>query len=388
MRVFDVPKLDEELVWQRVRSTLATHTVLQRIYDEDFLARLIRRRQSPTNHLLFWLVLPADDDRSVKFWSPITADLSILEALGSFEVFRDKMHHEEKERITSWRTELWFAAWLVRNGITLTLEPTVGDKHPEFVTDTVPPTWWEVKSPLDLEPQREERAVLSDVQRRLREIPEPFVLNVVKAHLALADVPRAVKDIRAQIRAFAQKNGEPPARFESAGLVVEVAAHTKHRPTGFLGSTGIIAHLFQNEHAQQIADKIASAVPQLPEDGAGVVVIDRTLSDWNDEEDVINACYGEDKLGALGNKIITVREEGFFRSGTGTRISAVVSYSRHPMHWEHCYELLFLHNPFAKIALPEDLFRFPGVRHMQRVALSGGSFRLDITGDGITNSET
>ncbi|MDQ6941540.1 MAG: hypothetical protein M3169_03385 [Candidatus Eremiobacteraeota bacterium] len=389
MRIFDVPKLDEKTAWERVRATLDRYPSLQRVYDDETLANLIRRRQALTNHLLFWLALPVDDERSIAFWSAVAADLLTLEASGAFDSFRKKMRLEEKERMTSWRTELWFAAWLVRNGITLTLEPAVGDNHPEFVTDTTPPTWWEIKSPLDLEPQRVERAVLTDVQRRLLEIPEPYVLNLVKVHLALSEVPQAVKEIRAQIRAFAQQNGELPARFESPGLVISAIARTKHRATGFLG-TVFSGHLFKNEHAQQAADKIASAIPQLPEDGAGIVVVDRTLSDWSDEDSVIDACYGESAIAVLNGDSFFTRGEGFFRPEMGTRISAVVSYSHHPRHSEEegGYELLFLHNPHASIPLPEDLFRFPGVRHTRVVNLPDGSSQLKTTGEGIAESET
>ena len=260
MTIYDVAKLSAEEAWQRVRLTIARYPTLQRIYDEAKLADLIRRRQAVTNHLLFWLALPAEDGRSVGFWSSVIADLEVLEAQGSFKKFRDQMQHEEKERLTSWRTELWIAAWLKRNGISLTFEPAVVGKRPELVTDTRPKTWWEVKTPLELQEQRAEESAIREAQRRLREIPEPFVLHIVRAKLAAADVPRAIKEIRALIRVFAEANGEPPALFESGGLAIEVGARTKHRPTGFLGTTNY-GFVFGDEHAEQIADKIGSAIP-------------------------------------------------------------------------------------------------------------------------------
>jgi hypothetical protein len=148
VRIYDVAKLGEDEARARVRATILRHPSLQRIYTDAKVADLVRRRQSPTNHLLFWLVLPVDDERSLAFWSSITDDLTILEERGSYDTFREKMQIEEKERFSSWRTELWFAAWLARNGIIVTFEPPVGNRHPEFVTATTPPTWWEVKSPL------------------------------------------------------------------------------------------------------------------------------------------------------------------------------------------------------------------------------------------------
>lgn len=85
MTIYDVAKLTEDEAWERVQATRNRHAVLQRIYDHGTLAELIRRRQSITNHLLFWLVLPADDGRSVGFWSSVADDLKsiALEKLGA-----------------------------------------------------------------------------------------------------------------------------------------------------------------------------------------------------------------------------------------------------------------------------------------------------------------
>lgn len=114
-----------------------------------------------------------------------------------------------------------------------------------------------------------------------------------------------------------------------------------------------------------------------PQDGAGVVVIDLTLSDNAGKEDVLNACFGEDGWTVKSQKMVAVRNGGMFRPGAGTRVSAVVSFSRHPMHWEHGYELEIFHNPFAKVPIPEDMFRFPGIEHVRRVEESDGSFWFD-----------
>jgi hypothetical protein len=386
MRIHDVPKLTEDDAWSRVRATLARHPRLQPVYDDATLAELIRRRASTTNYLLYWLVLDPDDQFGLPFWTEVVDDLAVLEPFGAFETFRDKMRFEEKDRLTSWRTELWFAAWLVRNGVSIALEPDVGGKHPEFVTNTIPRTWWEIKSPLELDAQRTESAIYADVQRRLRSIPEPYYLHIMSAKIALADVPQAVRAIRAEIRTHFQAKGALPAKFESDGLAIAAMAETQKRPTGFLGSMAT-AHLFGEEHSEQLADKIASAVPQLPEGEAGIVVIDRTLSDWNDEIDAINACFGAESFAFINNEVVQVRgERRLFRPGAGTRISAVVSYSRHPMHREKGgYELLVIHNPYAQVPLPEDQFNFPGTRHMRcRFEPDGKSYRLETTIGGAT----
>ena len=200
--------------------------LLKRVYDDAALSDIIRQRQPNKNALLFWLVLPADDERSVTFWSSVTDDLTVLEPFGAIEKCREKMLQKEREHLESWRTEVWIAAWLVRNGIRVELEPAVVIKRPELVTETTPQTWWEIKSPLDPKPVTDDGAVRADIQRRIRQIPEPFVLFVRSADLRLQDVPAAVKGIKAKIRAFAQSGDDPPATVECAGLVVEITGRT------------------------------------------------------------------------------------------------------------------------------------------------------------------
>jgi hypothetical protein len=129
--------------------------------------------------------------------------------------------------------------------------------------------------------------------------------------------------------------------------------------------------------SEKIIEKIHNAIEQLPNDEAGVVVIDRPLSESVHNEDVLNACFGEDGIVVEGAKLVTVRENAFFRAGAGTRVSAVVSFSRHPMYWEHGYELEIYHNPCAKVSIPDEMFRFPGVKQVRRTEQPDGSFRLD-----------
>ncbi|MFZ1124215.1 MAG: hypothetical protein WAN59_03625 [Candidatus Baltobacteraceae bacterium] len=405
MTIFDVPNMDEATAWERVRATLERHPLLKRIYYDPALTDIIRQRQPNKNALLFWLVLPADDERSVRFWTSVTDDLTVLEPFGAIEKCRDKMRQKEREYLESWRTEVWIAAWLVQNGVRLTLEPAVGLKRPELVTETTPATWWEIKTPLDPKPVTDDAAVLADIQRRIHEIPEPFVLLVRSADLRLQAVPAAVRGIKAQVRAFAQSGAEPPTTIECDGLIVEITARTKNKLTGFLGGLIGSGYLFGNPYrkadkgaaadikdslkefagitvldaqlSEKIIEKIDKAIEQLPDDEAGVVVIDRTLSEWVHNEDVLNACFGEDGMVVKDGKLVTFRENAFFRPGAGTRVSAVVSFSRHPMYWEHGYELEIYHNPCAKVSIPEEMFRFPGVKQVRRTAQPDGSFRLD-----------
>ena len=129
--------------------------------------------------------------------------------------------------------------------------------------------------------------------------------------------------------------------------------------------------------SEKIIEKIDKAIEQLPDDEAGVVVTDRTLAEWVHNEDVLNACFGEDGMVVKDGKLVTVRENAFFRPGAGTRVSGVVSFSRHPMYSGAWIRTQIYHNPCAKVSIPEETFRFPGVKQVRLTLQPDGSFRLD-----------
>jgi len=373
MTIFDLPTLDPAGALIRARATLVAHPSLERIYDEPFIANLIRRRTAYDNLLLLRLVQP-NDEMNMMYWNEVTADLLTLESEGSFEAFRAKLRRHEGPAMESARTELWFAAWLKRGGVDIVLEPHVGARQCEFMAQTAPRTWWEIKSPLDLLNLRGDAAVQTDVQRRLRVIDQPYVLGLEKFALTLMEVPKAVKAIKRQIAEFHHDGGKPPHLFEADGLLVSVVAHTK-RGKGYVGTMMGKPHIFGNENAAHVVKRVIEAADQIPLDGSGIVVIDRTMTDWIDHEDVVEACYGEELAVVRDDQLLQYRLPGAFGESTTGRVSAVISYTR---RWrdDAATKMTLLHNPSALVELPEDFLAYGGVRHTRRVA-EGGGFRLE-----------
>jgi hypothetical protein len=233
LTIFDLPTLDPNEALVLVRATIDAHPLLARLYDEAFIANLIRRRAAYDNTLLLRLVRPSAELHSA-YWDEVTDDLAVLEAEGAFDAFRAKLRERDGPSLDSARTELFFAAWLKRNGVDVVLEPPVGQRRCEFVTRTTPLTWWEIKTPLDLAELRLEAAVQMDVHRRLRTIEQPYVLSLRRCDLTLERIAAAVKAIKRDIRSFHISGGLPPHLFESDGLVIGADASTK-RPKGYLG---------------------------------------------------------------------------------------------------------------------------------------------------------
>lgn len=370
MTIFDLPGLDPIVAKDAIQKTLAEHSRLLEIYDEEFAERLVRRRRGQ-NHLLFMLVQP-ESEVTNEFWSSVVDDLEVLEQSGSFVHFKAKLRARDYETLAAGRSELALAARLKRQGFEVDLEePTRNGKDCDFLVATEPTTYWEMKTIKDLDAVIEDEQVSFEVQARLRRIEEPYVLAILRSRIARADVPAAAREIKRRISAHYRDQGSLPAQFEHLGLLVEATTQTK-QPQGYIGITYFGGRIFGSEHARKIRARIVSAIEQLPDEQAGVVVIDTTVSSWVDQHDVIDACFGVESLAFVNGDVIPVRdsEAAAFLPGRRTRVSAVVHYTRHPRGRDA--RMLIIHNPFANIPLSLDRLAADDVQQVQRVERERG----------------
>jgi hypothetical protein len=291
MTIFDLPTLNPENALTLAHETIQAHPILAQIYDDAFLVNLIRRRAAYDNLLL---LLEPDDEMSVAYWDEIAGELQLLEAEGSIGAFHAKLRKHDGPSMDSARTELYFAALMKQLGARIVLEPQVGTRRCEFMAETRLQTWWEIKTPLDLPELQQDAAVQSDVQRRLRSIDQPYVLSLRAANLTPQQVPGAVKQLKRELYSYYREGGRPPRVFDIDGLCVSIESMTT-RPKGYLGTMTGKPYVFQNENSAHIVRRIIAAADQIPDEGGGIVVIDRSSSDWIHHHDVVDACFGEEQ---------------------------------------------------------------------------------------------
>jgi hypothetical protein len=374
LSIFDVPKASEATAATAVERTLAAFPVLRRVYDAAFVTRLTRWRVEE-NTLLLRLMQP-DDEIAKSFWSSVVSDFDDVGIEAAVSAFTPPMRDfRNRKRLQSWRTELWFAAWLSRKKVLIDLEPSVGSNRAEFRAHTAPITWWEIKTPLDAKQPRDDEAVQLEIQKRLHEIPEPFELVLRKFNLKVDDVPKAVKAVRSQLASFAETGGRLPRYFTAHGLKVQ-ALRRSEGPGGLVGSIGK-GYLFRGEHAKVATEHIREAARQLPADAAGVVVIDCSNAQFLDENDVEDACYGaSETVYYRGGGFSERRTGGLFNPRHHKRISAVVAYNRNFVRHDHGYgyDIAMLHNPYANVPIPPGTFDYPDVRHGRIVRRGAKSY--------------
>jgi hypothetical protein len=77
------------------------------------------------------------------------------------------------------------------------------------------------------------------------------------------------------------------------------------------------------------------------------------------------------------------QRSGLFMPDVNTRLSAVASYSRSWTRNSAPYELLFVHDPFARIPLPEAIVNLPGARHLRPVEGRPGLYKIRTITDSV-----
>lgn len=300
LSIYDPERLSSDEARALVDQMLTRHPQLRRVFSEQYLEALIRRRNRQ-NYLLLLLVRVEDDDAH-ETWASILDDLLLLEPEGAFERFGPKLRAREYEAFQSGRTELLLAARMKRLGYSVSLEDaTRRGRLCEFHVGTSPETFWEIKSVQDVRGVRARDRVQEEVQARMRRLPVPYVATFEPSRIAYADVVPAIREIKRQMSAHHAAGGALPAVFESHGLVISVAQTTQREAGGYLGMTDWGVMVLRDEQSSKIADRIKDAVAQLPDGAAGVVVIDTTAAAWVDRDDVIDACFGPLLLQMLPN---------------------------------------------------------------------------------------
>lgn len=387
LTIWDLEDLDGDDAFCRAKATIAKFPILARIYDDAFLRDLISRRATIVdNRLLFMLVQP-EDDVALGMWTSITDDLSLLEPEGSIEAFADKLRRHTAAEVEATWTEIALPAWFKRNGVAVELEPAVGEKRPDFAANTEPPTTWEIKSLQDIDDVQTIDAIQHDVQGRLRKASQPYILSTTGLPKKREHVASAVKKVVRDLLAHDKANLPVPHTFTENGLVVTADSRQrdgKGYPGVFVGPM----HKFSTEYSQRVRGRIKVASSQLPADSAGVVVIDCTGATWLDDEDVIDACFGDASTVFRNGKMFDVREDGILTASNFARISAVIAYERHRYTSDPGpYKMTVLHNPYARFPLPAGWLVAEHVRHLRRVGDGSGRFHFEATPAATLDNE-
>jgi hypothetical protein len=76
--ICEFARADEEELLAIAKQRIEDFSILKRIYDDEFLSRLVRRKNDYDNLLLFWLV--TDDSIAIRLFQEIEENLEVLQS--------------------------------------------------------------------------------------------------------------------------------------------------------------------------------------------------------------------------------------------------------------------------------------------------------------------
>ena len=386
--IWDLEDLDADYAFSSAKATISKFPILARIYDDEFLRKLISRRATIVDNRLLLMLVQPEDDVALRMWAEITGDLILLEPEGSIEAFRDKLRRYTSAEVEATWTEIALPAWFKRNGTAIVLEPVVGEKRPDFRPSTEPPTTWEIKSLQDIDDVQTVDAIQHDVQGRLRKASQPYILTTTGLPVKREHVASAVRKVVTNLIAHDKADLPVPHAFNENGLIV-IAEKRQRDGKGYPGIFVGPTHHFDTEYSERVRGRIKAASSQLPAESAGVVVIDCTGATWLHDEDVIDACFGDPSTVFRDGKMIEVREDAILTERTFTRISAIIAYERQRYTSDPGpFKMTILHNPYARFPLPTDWLTAEHVRHVRCVQDVPGRFHLEVAPRAKSDNES
>jgi hypothetical protein len=215
--IYDIATIGEAEATERFRTTLARFSALCRLYDDAFLSRLVRKRQ--TDNYLLWLLIQNPGEYADSLWATVIDDLDLLGPEGSSDAFKAKFRHRERLELQSARSELGLTAWMKRRGPAVQIEPpTRSGRICDLSAETDPFTWWEIKTVQDADFLVTDELIAREVQLRLRHIDHPYVLIMEPSSVERNEVAVAVRNLRRQLAEHHKAGGPLPHRFDSNGL--------------------------------------------------------------------------------------------------------------------------------------------------------------------------
>ena len=373
LTIKELPAIERSILKHRVRATIERFPSLRLFYDDPFIEKLAGRPIG--NHLLFLLCQDAvASDYVDRFWREVIEDLNLLSHHDAWRRFAGRFRNTTRESIESARTELDVAARLARAGRILVFDPVLENgRCPEFSVDGS--TFWEIKLVLDEKKVRAANDALEELDRQLRALRLPYWINLDADSVEPdVDVTSFAKEIKRMVAALHAAGGRGPRVITAYGIRAAIGGRSAtERVHVGLTEQGFV---FDGTQAQRVRDVVKHAIQQLPPDGAGIVIVDATASDWLDVDTVEEACCGTEGVTFNATSYYPSREaDGIFHPNRNRRLSAVVYYNRREFATSSSRypALTAFHNRFANVSLlPETLQALGAIRQFRYVPSKPG----------------
>jgi hypothetical protein len=126
--MLDISRAEDEELMAKAKQRVGSYPMLQCIYNDEFLRKLVSKKRNRDNMLLFWLVV--DEIAvpiAVKLFEEIEAVLGLFKDDKNFSSLHCKLRQWKSIPLKSTTTELEFAAEYFSRGYEIELEPLLLD---------------------------------------------------------------------------------------------------------------------------------------------------------------------------------------------------------------------------------------------------------------------
>jgi len=361
--VYEIRKTNENQLLSAAKLRVEKFPTLKKIYDDDFLIKLVRYKSHYDNILLFWLVNdnPIDSLITAKFLQDIENGVKLFQFDNNFSIFKRKLRQWKTIPFESAITELEFAAEYCKKEYKIEFEPLLpnGKKGDFCINKDCLKIYFEVKM-IFSKASLQEDAIITDLSDRCDGIVHPFIISIdleegfrLNQSAAFSKyLQKKLKEIEATSINFPfslvyPESGNPTIKID---LIKRVPKGERGYIMGFTYGGGI------KSSWTDVRRKIVSGVSQLHPDYPGVIIV-RPYGLHTLEYDIQNALYGDlsVRFNRVGSQVFR-RGDRIFGVNKNKRLSVVVHYKKILQNSGYTKEKIVYHNPFAAHKIARDIF--------------------------------
>lgn len=368
MSIFELTEKTTDELYKKALTRLNAYPRLRGIYDQEFLAKLARRRNY--QNFLLWLLAEENQDTST-ILDKIDSDLNLVrEEIEDYQnrtgkSFYSRLKVDDEMSISCLMTELDYISFFKSRHHRVRIEPDLPDKKqtPDFkITAKSHEIYFEIKS---ITPEREWKKmseITQEIQSRMRRLDVHYVfLTKLSRGFERSDINAFIEFAKKIFSDLQKKNHIvfpieltfPHESSPKADLTI-----TKESEKGFSGVISTPAMLLHS--SQRLRDRIKSAVKQLPPSHPNVVVIDGSSSTIS-LDDLEDALEGDLSLrisiykDPIRYSTKTIRTGERVYGEFNRRVSAVVLYKRKLRGQIFEYRKIVIPNRNAYCQLDDEL---------------------------------
>jgi hypothetical protein len=356
--ITEIYRENDETLLTTAKQRIANCPILNEIYDDAFLLKVIYRKSDYDNLLLMWLV--TDNPCAINFFQKIEENLKLLSAT-NVKKFKEKLRQWNTEHFESTITEIEFAAEFARKGFQIEVEPTLpnGKKGDFCITKGSLKIFFEVKT-IFSQKSHEEHLISEELCDRYKKLNTRFVICLeILGNFRRSQIFEVIKYIEKRLKILQKGANNFPQSFvypETGNPIIEIEAVEllPEGEKGFVRYSGLEVRIKGNWN--DLRSKISSGVSQLHPDYPGVIIV-QPHGFSTMEFDIQNALLGDLKVSILLGRSLPFRgEDRIFGKNKNKRLSAVVFCQKRLQMAGYVSKITIVHNPFAKTKLPREIF--------------------------------